>query len=171
MIQYDHEHSVDFYLFRKGGRIGTLDEKLKYIAKKRFFDKIAQIDYAVTTGPSLVSARFRDVIESVNPKIVEFFDAQIVFNGEEINGFSAINVMNVEACCDMEQSKYEVCNFNPYEPEYRFSHAVLADKIPYDLDIVRCKDIGCIVVSENIRQLCLDRKINIGFTHHIESGW
>jgi hypothetical protein len=70
-----------------------------------------------------------------------------------------MNVKNLEECCDMEKSEYDTCNFDPYNPEYDFMYAVLKDEIPYGLDIVRCKDMPYVVVSDRIKQLCFDRKL------------
>ncbi|WP_330858486.1 imm11 family protein, partial [Dickeya undicola] len=69
-----------------------------------------------TIGPDLVSRELRTILESIVPAEVEFFDAEIIYGNDKLEGFSVINPIAKINCCDMEKSEYQLTNFDPNNP-------------------------------------------------------
>lgn len=153
MVDYLHDLSADFSLFSEGVSLRGLNLNLIYKAKnKSSFNKLKNLHVISTTGPELVSRELRSVLEVIAPTDVEFFDAKIIYKDEQLDGFSAINPIIKENCCDMVNSEYQLTNFDPNNPIYMFLYTVLLDEIPYDLNIVRCgEQPNFIVVSDKVK--------------------
>ncbi|MBI0473518.1 hypothetical protein EXT68_16890 [Pectobacterium parmentieri] len=153
MLDYIHDKSTDYLLFNEGVSLDGFDLKLIYKAKsKSIFNKIKKFHMLFTTGPELVSRELRSVLECVVPAEIEFFDAEVIYGNERLNGFSVINVIRKINCCNMEESEYELTNFDPNNPTYIFLYTVLLDEIPCNFNVVRCSEQPTsIVVSAEIK--------------------
>ncbi|ENZ4286714.1 DUF1629 domain-containing protein [Citrobacter farmeri] len=161
MISYLHDISVDYSLFNEGISLKALSGKLVYKVKnKSGLNKLKKCHIISTTGPDLVSNDLKEVLTSVAPNEVEFFNAEIFFENKKIEGFSVINPTVRVDCCNMEKSEYKITNFDPKNPTYMFSYTVLLEEIPHNLNVVRCNERhGLIVVSERIKQECINAKL------------
>ncbi|ELY2738786.1 hypothetical protein SMX71_001476 [Cronobacter dublinensis] len=158
MVDYLHDISTDFSLFNEGISLDGLDCTLKYKAKnKTSFNKIKNCHMLSTTGPDLVSRQLRTVLESEIPTEVEFFDAEIMYGNEILDGFSVINPIVKIDCCDMDKSEYELTNFDPNHPTYMFLYTVILDEISGGYNIVRCNEQpNLIVISGKVKSAILN---------------
>jgi len=153
MVDYLHGASTDYTLFNEGISLQGLNLNLIYQVKnKSSFNKLKKLHMISTTGPELVSRELRSVLECIAPTDVEFFDAKVIYEDEQLDGFSAINPIIKENCCNMDISEYQLTNFDPSNPTYMFLYTVLSDVIPYDLNVVRCgEQPNFIVVSDKVK--------------------
>lgn len=158
MVDYLHNISTDFSLFNEGISLSGVDCILKYKVKNKFsFNQIKNCHIISTTGPDLVSAQLRNVLESEIPMEVEFFDAEIIYGNEIIDGFSVINPLAKIDCCDMVKSEYELTNFDPNHPTYMFLYTVILSEISGGANIVRCNEQpNLIVISEKVKSAILN---------------
>lgn len=158
IVDYLHDISTDFSLFNEGISLDGLDCTLKYKAKnKTSFNKIKNCHMLSTTGPDLVSRQLRNVLESEIPTEVEFFDAEITYGNEMLDGFSVINPIVKIDCCDMDKSEYELTNFDPNHPTYMFLYTVVLDDMPDGANIVRCNEQpNLIVISDKVKSAILN---------------
>ncbi len=158
MLDYIHDKSMDSSLFNEGISLKGIDGDLIYKAKsKASFNKIKKLHILQNTGPELVSRDLRNIIESSVPAEVEFFDAEIIYENERLDGFSVINPVVKINCCDMEKSEYQLTNFDPNNPTYMFLYTELLNEIPGDFHIVRCAEQpASIVVNDKIKLAILN---------------
>ncbi|CNC70176.1 imm11 family protein [Yersinia similis] len=158
MLDYIHDKSIDSSLFNEGISLKGIDGDLIYKAKsKASFNKIKKLHILSNTGPELVSRDLRNIIESSVPAEVEFFDADIIYENERLDGFSVINPVVKINCCDMEKSEYQLTNFDPNNPTYMFLYTELLNEIPGDFNIVRCAEQpASIVVNDKIKLAILN---------------
>ncbi|MEI7065064.1 DUF1629 domain-containing protein [Dickeya chrysanthemi] len=161
MLDYLHDISADFSLFNEGIGLDGLDFTLMYKAKsKSGFNKIKKCHILSTTGPDLVSRELRTILESIVPAEVEFFDAEIIYGNDKLEGFSVINPIAKINCCDMEKSEYQLTNFDPNNPCYMFLYTVLLDEIPDGFNIVRCNEQPTsIVVNDKVKLAILNSEL------------
>ncbi|MEJ7807445.1 MAG: DUF1629 domain-containing protein [Telluria sp.] len=161
MVEYDHKLSAPYDLFFEGTPLAGMALDLRYTVKKKSdVEKLAKAHLVQSTGPDLVSDALRAVIERVAPAQAEFFDVSLSFKESEIRGFSAVNLVHKVACVDLEESEYEVTNFDPHDPDYLFLYTVLRDSFESDLDIVRCQEHSPgIVVSDALKTECFNAKL------------
>ncbi len=84
MISYLHDISVDYSLFNEGISLKALSGKLVYKVKnKSGLNKLKKCHIISTTGPDLVSNDLKEVLTSVAPNEVEFFNAEIFFENKK----------------------------------------------------------------------------------------
>jgi len=114
MVDYLHGASTDYTLFNEGISLQGLNLNLIYQVKnKSSFNKLKKLHMISTTGPELVSRELRSVLECIAPTDVEFFDAKVIYEDEQLDGFSAINPIIKENCCNMDISdKVKMAIFN-----------------------------------------------------------
>lgn len=78
LLEYCHNTSVDYTLFREGISLKGNCFQINYKAKnKASLNKIKKNHILFTTGIELVSSELREVLEKIAPTEVEFFDANI----------------------------------------------------------------------------------------------
>lgn len=163
LLDFDYLTSTDASLFAEGVNIENLAVSLKYKVKNRkSFNKLKNLHFISSTGPELVSAQLRAVIEELSPLEVNFFDSvAIEFKGDRLEGFSAINCMHIENCCDLTLSEYEQTNFDPVDPKYLFLYTVFRSQLKNNVRIARCAEQKAhIVVCEDIKIACFERKLS-----------
>jgi hypothetical protein len=161
IVEYNHAISYDYRSFLEGESLGNLQSPLFYsIKRKADIKKLRNYHLIFSTGPELISNMFRKVIENFSDE-VEFFDVEITFENEKIEGFSVINIKNKISCLDMNKSEYKPTNFDPNNPTYRFYYLVVKENALEELNIVRCKEMSVkIVVSENFKKACFDSRLS-----------
>ncbi|EOW2136763.1 hypothetical protein N5C16_06110 [Stenotrophomonas sp. GD03908] len=154
LLNYAHDESEDYLLFRAGIRLEGLEPVLSYQATSRAALKRLRKHHIVSsTGPDLVSRELRTALEALAPSDVEFFDAAVVFGDDVVEGYSAINIPNLAGCCDMTVSEYELTNFDPANPSYMFLYTVIREESPDDFDVVRCRERpASIIVSNRMKE-------------------
>lgn len=157
LLNYDHDASEDYLLFRAGIRLEGLKPVLLYQVKSRAALKRLRKHHIVSsTGPDLVSRELKTALEALAPSDVEFFDATVVCGGDVVDGYSAINIPNLVNCCDMAASEYELTNFDPVNPTYMFLYTVIKEESPDDFDVVGCHERpNSIIVSSRTKDLLM----------------
>lgn len=157
LLNYDHDGSEDYLLFRAGIRLEGLKPVLLYQVKSRAALKRLRKHHIVSsTGPDLVSRELKTAFEALAPSDVEFFDATVVCGGDVVDGYSAINIPNLVNCCDMAASEYELTNFDPVNPTYMFLYTVIKEESPDDFDVVGCRERpNSIIVSSRTKDLLM----------------
>ncbi|EPC7690630.1 imm11 family protein [Providencia stuartii] len=171
LLEYCHNTSVDYTLFREGISLKGNCFQINYKAKnKASLNKIKKNHILFTTGIELVSSELREVLEKIAPTEVEFFDANIFFGNYVLHSYSAINVLTKINCFDMEKSEFTLTNFAPHNPQYAFLYTVLLDEIPYSFDIVRSEETpNTIVVSDKLKIAIINAGLkNIEFCKSID---
>ncbi len=160
-VQFDHAISYDYKTFLEGGQIIDPKPALHYyINKKKDIIKLQKSHLILSTGPELVSASFRKVIEQFSDD-VDFFDVIIKFEDQYIDGFFAMYVKNKICCIDMDISEYKLTNFDPANPTYQFYYMVVKNEFLNGFNIVRCKEMPVkIVVSEKFKTACFNSKLS-----------
>ncbi|MGK9175121.1 hypothetical protein KXR87_18210 [Yokenella regensburgei] len=161
LVDYLHDVSTDYSLFNEGLSLDGLDHTLKYKARnKASFNKIKNCHMLSSTGPELVSRQLRSILERETATEVEFFDAQIMFGNDILDGFSVINPIVKIDCCDMNKSEYELTNFDPNHPNYLFLYAVILEDRADEYNIIRCNEWhNLIVISEKIKSAILKAEL------------
>jgi len=154
LLNYDHDGSEDYLLFRAGIRLEGLKPVLLYQVKSRAALKRLRKHHIVSsTGPDLVSRELRTALEALVLSDVEFFDATLVCGGDIVDGYSAINIPNLANCCDMAASEYELTNFDPVNPTYMFLYTVIKEESPDGFDVVGCRELpSSIIVSNRMKE-------------------
>ncbi|MBF5012707.1 imm11 family protein [Burkholderia pseudomultivorans] len=157
ILSYDHAKSVDYSLFLEGVSLRSITAPMVFNVKKDSdLKKLSKLHFIRSTGPDLVSRHLREVIESVAPSEVEFFDASIEFGDQKIGGFSCLNALWKLPCIDMEASEYELANFDPNSPEYTFQYLVLRDRTDPPVQVARCEEQPRkLVVGDAIKAACI----------------
>lgn len=161
IVKFDHD-CFDYSLFDEPASLkGRINKPLIYtIAKQTNVKKISGFHLIESTGPELVSNALRQVIEHIAPREVEFFDVDISFEGERIEGFNCIHPLRVIEAMDMDKSEYEVCAFDPNNPDYTFSYLVLKDEIEWEPSFARCQEFPpWLLVNEEIKKACFAAKL------------
>lgn len=156
LLSYSHEASADSSLFNEGLPIENSDINLKYtIRSAASLNKLKKQHLISTTGPELVSHKLKKILQTIAPNELEFYETTILFKDTKIEGFSAINILNLLPCCNMEESEYEVTNFDQNNPIYMFLYTKLKNIAPNNVNIFRCSEQPTlIIVNEKIKKAC-----------------
>lgn len=171
MLSYSHETSSDYSLFNEGVSLKNLDLKLEYKAgSAASLKKIKKQNIILSTGPELVSQQLREILETLAPKEIEFFDAKISLGDITLHQYSAINILHKRPCCNMDRSEYETTNFDPNSPTYMFFYTVLKNALAENLNIARCTEQPTLIIINNkLKEYILDKKLkNISFCKEID---
>ena len=154
-IEYDNDISLDYKDFFKGEYILDKEPPLFYsLLKSSYLKKIRSAVLLESTGPELVSKRFKEVLEALTGD-VQFFDVNLFCGNERVEGFYAMNLPYCMKCIDLENSEFHLMNFDRNNPDYMFYYMKLKKNIFEDdnVDIVRCEEMHRnIVVSEKIKK-------------------
>lgn len=161
LLQYDHTESEEPSIFNEGISLAGLKPILRYKAKHRSaFEKIKNLHLLQCAGPDLVSTELRKILEKAAPQEVEFFEAKILFENAELDEFYAINITNKLNCCNMQESEYDITNFDPNDPCYLFVYTVLLEDTPNNLSIVRCREQPTsIVINDTLKKTLKNEKL------------
>ena len=160
LLTYKGNNVVGIDSFSQGVRIGPLADPLQYEAKSKAAFKKASAHQMIEVagGPLLIGNPFRETIESIAPFDVEFMATNIRFSDQMIDTFSAVNVLGVTQCVDMEKSEYEQTNFDPQNPRYMFTYTVLMEDFGREIEVtLSAEQQNQIVVSARIKDACIDR--------------
>lgn len=155
LLSYDHDESEDYRSFFAGERLqgcGSINFRLN---KKSGIRQISKFHLIASTGPTLFSAKLRALVENVAPDEAEFFDANLSFEDQTVEGFSAVNPLCRVNCVDREKSDFKLTNFDPANPTFQFYFQVLLDEIPSGARIAICNEHRRqIIVGQAIRDAC-----------------
>ena len=157
-VVYENDISTGYQNFFKGDFIASPPTLFYRVSNKAYMKKVEKAILLESSGPELVSARLKEVLEATS-KSIQFFDVELSCEGEKIEGFYAANLPYKINCVDIERSEFRLANFDPQEPEYMFYYMRLKDNLfkEGDIDIVRCREMPrCIVVSEKIKKALFD---------------
>ena len=160
LIKYNTKTSIDFMFFQKGARKDVSDVNIFLSASQKSIQKIQDYHLVSTIGPTLISAKLKNIILDIVPEEVDIYSAPIECNGVIFDSFYAIRPKSLIECCDLGASEYEVEEIDQYEKSYRFLYCALQKDIPYGMQIVRCEEFPrLIVVGDSIKEACFEAKL------------
>lgn len=161
LLSFDHDRAQGYDLFYEGTDLCAVQFDLRYEVKRKAGVKQLRTFHLIQSdGPELISNHLRAVIEKFAPNDVNFFEAQIFCGGEQIEGFSAINVKSKIPCMDLEASEYRITNFDPVAPTYFFSYLKLDKNTASEAEVYRCAEHpGYIVFGETLKAACMEEGI------------
>jgi hypothetical protein len=156
---YDNDISIDYKEFFKGSSFNESELPLYYsIQKKANLNKVRKALILESTGPELIRKSLKDILE-VSVIGTQFFEVELYYCEDKIEGFYALNLLHKINCVDIENSEYRLTNFDTNRPSYLFYYMKLKDDIfndNTDYDIVRCKEMPRnIVVSERLKDILI----------------
>ena len=161
-IVYNNDISVDYQEFLKGQSFQEKELPLVYnVQNKSKLKKIKSAIMLESSGPELVSKRFKEVLEA-NTDNIQFFEVELYCECEKIEGFYAMNLLHKIKCIDINSSEFRLMNFDLNNPNYMFYYMKLKNNIfrNNNIDIVRCEEMGrYIVVSEKIKEVMFDANL------------
>jgi hypothetical protein len=149
---------------------GTIvnDIKVLYYNVDKIDPYLEEYDYLpVSSGPPLVSQKFKDVFSDLGTTELQFIPAQITDKkGNSNSSFWAINILNLFECLDKEKSIYDISEYGSYEIKKMF----LKNNCLNSCKIIRLKENQLkIIVDDNFRSLVKMHKLNgMGF---LEEGY
>lgn len=161
-VVYENDISMDYKEFLKGCFFQERELQLFYsIPRKSDLGKVKSAIMLESSGPELVSKRFKEVLEA-HTKNVQFFDVELFCKDEKIEGFYAMNLPYKIECVDIDNSEFRLMNFDKNNPNYMFYYMKLKEELfaGNSIDIVRCEEMSrYIVVSEKIKKALFDANL------------
>ena len=161
-VVYNNDISVDYQEFLKGQSFQEKELPLVYnVQNKSKLKKIKSAIMLESSGPELVSKRFKEVLEA-NTDNIQFFEVELYCGCEKIEEFYAMNLLHKIKCIDVNNSEFRLTNFDVDNPNYMFYYMKLRNDIfrNNNVDIVRCEEMcRYLVVSEKIKKVMFDANL------------
>lgn len=155
LLTYEHDKSEDYRQFFAGNALYGSNGLHFAVSKESAIKQLHKHHIVTSTGPILYSNQLRDVLLRIAPTEVEFFDAEIHFRDQRIEGFSVINPLFRLRCVDLEKSECQQTNFDTNNPKYSFDYEVLLDEMPEGAHLAICHEHHRqVVVSQVIKEAC-----------------
>jgi hypothetical protein len=135
--------------------------KLPKILRYRADNLLLPEDFPLTSYTGLlVSNRISGILKKSNISGLQYFDSEIVQpNGNVIQGFYTINILNELDCLDKSKSKFQVKTLGP-ALMYKFKKIVFDEsKIPKEARLFRIKESTNVFVDQSLKDTFTKEKI------------
>ena len=131
------ESKISGFDFYKGVQLDY--DGILYYNVEKLDSYLSQYDYLpVSSGPPLVSRRFRDTFSDIENNQLQYYQTEIKDkHGNICNDFFAINILNIVECLDKKKSIFEINEYGSYDIQKIYFDSSLIDS---KLLIVRLKE-------------------------------
>ncbi|WP_299883870.1 DUF1629 domain-containing protein [uncultured Lacinutrix sp.] len=146
----ESKSEISWLNFFKGVSIDS--PKILYYNVDIIDSYIVEYDFLpVSSGPPLVSEKFRNTFIELENEQLQFIPAKIIDKEGNINDmFYSLNILNLIECLDKKKSVFKINSYESYEIKKLYIDSKL---IKNNLDIIRLKEDELrIIINENFKK-------------------